>query len=98
MLVIFAFDEELEDIDIVDVPINAVDDLEKEQKEFFKWIFNKDNNHEYWIVKNGEKTACSYDSEAFVKWFNEKHSGEEKARVVEQCAKKQIEDTPILYF
>ena len=30
MLVVFAYDEELEDIDVVDMPINAVDDFEKE--------------------------------------------------------------------
>jgi len=98
MLVVFAFDEELEDIDIVDMPINTIDDLEEEQKEFFEWLFNKDNNHEYWIIRNGEKTTCSYDSRAFVKWFDEKKQGAEKAMIVEQYAKKKIEDMPILYF
>jgi len=98
MLVILAFDEDLEDIDIIDVPNITIDNLEKIQTDFFKWIFDKKNDHDYWVIKSGEKTSCAYDSLAFIKWMNEKYPVLGHVKLIEQCAKKPDKPMPILYF
>lgn len=51
MLVVFACDENLEDIDIVNLPTDDVNDLAELQGSFFAWMFDKSNEHEYWIIK-----------------------------------------------
>lgn len=96
MLVILAFDENLEDIDIVDIPEN-INNLEEIQEIFFKWLFNENTNHNYWVFKNGIKKYCSYDSEAFVEWFN-KNLNYGKMKIIEKHANKPQINLPILYF
>ena len=37
------------------------------KKIFFDWLFDKNNNHKYWIIVQGEKVACEYGTQAFKK-------------------------------
>ncbi|MGF6907927.1 hypothetical protein [Fusobacterium sp. PH5-44] len=96
MLVVFAFDENLEDIDIVEVSEN-INNLEEIQEIFFKWLFNKNENHKYWVIENEIKKYCSYDSEAFIEWFNN-NLNYGKMKMVKKHADKPQENLPILYF
>lgn len=59
MIINCFYDEDMEYADIIYLPNIGlrVDDL---QEAFFKWLFNKNNNHKYWIIVNGEKKACKY--------------------------------------
>lgn len=72
--------------DIIECPAFILNDLKSYQNEFTEWLYDKTNDHAYWMYKDGEKYGCSYRSEAFVEWLNkfilDKH--EEKAKVVEQ--------------
>jgi len=68
MQIIVRFDM---DGDIIDVPQIIADNITKYQDEFLEWLFNDENDHEYWFYENGEKFGCSYRSEAFVGWLNE---------------------------
>ncbi len=70
MLINVFFDEELTDVDVIDIPQYVFEDIENIQKGFFRWLFDKNNNHAYWICVNGDKKYCSYRSEAFVEWLN----------------------------
>lgn len=69
MIINCFYDEDMEYADIIYLPDIGlkVDDL---QDAFFKWLFNKNNNHKYWIIVNGEKKACKYGVDAFIDWFN----------------------------
>ena len=42
--------EDSECVDIIEVPYNIFE-LEKIQSDFFKWIFDKNINHKYWIIE-----------------------------------------------
>ena len=37
--------------------ITVIDILEKHE-EFFKWLFDIKNNHQYWKIVNGQKMYC----------------------------------------
>lgn len=72
-----------EDIaDIIFIP-DILNDISSLQTEFLKWLFDKDNNHEYWVFSNGEKIYCRYGTDAFVKWINDNklYVFSEKAKV-----------------
>ncbi|ACL21998.1 hypothetical protein Dhaf_3985 [Desulfitobacterium hafniense DCB-2] len=58
------------DADIIDCPVDISDSLIEYRNKFIDWLYDKQNNHSYWIYKNGEKYGCSYRSEAFVEWLN----------------------------
>lgn len=100
MLVNILYDETGQDADIADLPERFADSLEKVQEEFFRWLFNKDNDHGYWVIEDGEKKYCSYDSEAFVSWLNDYQlaKGEPEASVVEKNVKQIDHDLPELFF
>lgn len=55
--------------DVIIVPDN-VENIEEIQLDFFKWLFDKKNNHKYWVYEDGEKKYCSYGVDAFVEWLN----------------------------
>jgi len=58
------------DADLIDCPNEICDDISKYQTKFLKWLFDKNNDHKYWVYKNGEKFGCCYRSNAFVEWLN----------------------------
>ena len=57
--------------DVVDVPKDIAKDLKKYQLQCDKWLFNKKNNHEFWIERgSNKKYAVNTCSEAFVYYLN----------------------------
>lgn len=82
------YDEDMEYADIIYLPDleSGVDEL---KEEFFKWMFNKNNNHKYWIIADGEKKGCEYGIDAFVDWFNNIYNSDNsvKAFVIKSNAK-----------
>lgn len=94
-------DKYLKNVDIIDIPERIFQDIEDLQQSFFKWIFNKSNDHKYWVLgDNGEKIYCSYCVDAFIEWLNEYtiHDMEEKARCVQMNVEKVLNNKPIIYF
>jgi hypothetical protein len=87
-------------VDILYIPDSPQIDIESQQNAFFKCLFDKSNNHEYWKIIDGEKTYCEYDAEAFVKWLNEEVyvNISEKAQVVEKNTFTKILDSTVLLF
>ncbi len=78
--------------------IQEIDILQK-QEEFFKWLFDINNNHQYWKIVNGQKKYCEYGIDAFVLWLNEEvyKDIEEKAQVLNEFT-GSYSDSIILYF
>jgi uncharacterized protein YgfB (UPF0149 family) len=52
------------------VPKDIKENLEEYRKNFLSWLYDKENNHNYWIYENGEKFVCCYRSEALIEWLN----------------------------
>ena len=67
------YDEDKEYADIIYLPDVGLN-VYKLQEKFFKWMFDKNNNHKYWIIVDGEKKACKYGIDAFVDWINGEYS------------------------
>ncbi|SCJ29071.1 Uncharacterised protein [uncultured Clostridium sp.] len=88
------------DIDIIDVPASIGKKIECVQKEFFIWMFDKNNDHEYWVIENGKKKYCSYGTLEFVEWINNNYLLNSSARAsIVACNLTCIEsDNPTLYF
>lgn len=91
-------EENLRYVDIIMIPDEVAENLDQVVNEFFNWMFDKSNDHKYWVREDGKKKYCSYTSEAFVDWFNKFLAKEEKAAII-AVSSEQIDDTlPILYF
>ncbi len=91
--------EDSECVDIIEVPYNIFE-LEKIQSDFFKWIFDKNINHKYWIIENGEKKYCSYGTDAFIDWLNDTilRDNNEKAYILKSNTSNYNENDKSLYF
>lgn len=100
MLVNITFDDEdnLRCVDIVDMPNEIVNNLDEVVNEFFAWMFDKSNNHEYWVIEGGEKKYCSYSTEAFIDWLNQYIIKEERAAIITISARQIDENLPMIYF
>jgi len=88
------------DSDLIDCSNDIYDNIEKYQTEFFKWLFDKNNEHKYWICKNGKKFGCCYRSDAFVEWLNKFviNDNTKKAKVVESYISIISKCDKIIYF
>ena len=99
MIINCFYDEDMEYADIIYLPDIGlrVDDL---QEAFFKWLFNKNNNHKYWIIVNGEKKACKYGVDAFIDWFNHIYISDNsvKAYIIKENAEKWDDEEKYLIF
>ncbi len=86
--------------DIISVPDGIVGKIKKIQNAFDKWLYDKSNDHRYWILTNGKKSAVSFDSQAFVDYINCVYleSSEEKAILSVANAEKLEDGIPVLYF
>ena len=99
MIINCFYDECMEYADIVYLP-NIKIDIEILQEYFFKWMFDKKNNHKYWVIINSEKVYCQYGTQAFVEWFNQhivKHSME-KAYIVKENATSWDDNNESIIF
>jgi hypothetical protein len=100
MIVNICFDDNIQDVDIVDIPEEILKNIDGIQKDFLKWLFDKHNDHKYWVLDGNEKKYCEYRSEAFVEWINENlvKSLESKAIVIEKYANNINCNFPIICF
>lgn len=100
MLVNITFDDEesLRYVDIVNIPDEVAENLDEVVSEFFKWMFDKTNNHKYWVMEENKKKYCSFTTEAFIDWINEFIAKEEKATII-AISSRQIDETlPVIFF
>ena len=84
------------DCDIIDLALQDFETVRILQGIFFKWLYNKDNDHEYWVYRNGQKIGCAYDTIAFINWVNKYYSSC-AAQIIEQHTRAH-DDYPTIYF
>lgn len=97
MKIVIAFDI---GADIIEVPQNIEDKLNKYQNSFLNWLSDESVNHDYWMYENGEKHGLCYRSDALVEWLNDFIFTEEivKARVIEEGIYEWDDSLPVIYF
>ena len=100
LFVYACFDKSIDDFDIIDLPEEIVDKIDTIQPQFFKWLFDKKNNHDYWICEDGVKMYCSYGSEAFIDWLNNYilDRSAKKATIIERCSINIKSEYPTIHF
>lgn len=88
------------DFDIVDVPNIIGDNVRTYQLACDKWLYDKNNNHDFWIIKNNKKYAIATSSEAFVYYINNILFCGEKASIVKKELNLDSLDLsrPTLYY
>lgn len=87
--------------DIINVPDSIVNQIKKYQNKCDKWLYNKLNNHEFWIKdENGKKLGVGICSEAFVYWLNEfvLKNNDKKAVIVKRDLEKYDSSLPTLFY
>ena len=82
-MLINVFYEDPSDCDLVEIGDHSPQEIEKLQASFFKWLFDENNDHEYWEYRDGRKFGCAYDAQAFIKWLNDTRL-EPSARMIKQ--------------
>lgn len=89
--------EDSNTFDVIYIPKHISEIIIGLQGEFFKWLFDKKNNHPYWRYINHEKAYCEYDTNAFIKWINERilHDSSEKAFI---CGNKELNCQNTIFF
>ncbi len=89
-----------EEVDIIDVPLNLLEDINSYQEQFWKWLFDKNTEHKYWYYNNGEKDGCCYRSDAFVEWLNlfPLSNQNEKASILSEYTTNYDRNLPSIYF
>ena len=88
------------DADIIQVPGEIARNIRKYQREFDKWLYDKENDHGYWVMANGQRRGVAFDTQAFVDYLNAYplQESDEKAVLAEQRIAQIPEGLPILYF
>lgn len=70
------------DADVIECPQYVADNLKSYQRKFDKWIYDRKNQHGYWVKDpaDGGWAVC-FDGEAFLNWLNNNvlTDGDEKA-------------------
>lgn len=82
------------------VPDYIANDIKKYVKMFDKWLLDKDNNHGYWIKRNGRNFGVCFDVNAFVFYLNEYVVKEKKDKVyiLEEESTATVQDDDILIY
>lgn len=101
MLVNVSFEEKEESltyVDVIDVPQKIAMNIDSLQAKFFEWMFDKENNHRYWVIRDGMKKYCNYSTEAFIDWLNTYILNDEKATMIASSTKQIDLNLPVIYF
>ena len=72
-----------EDTEYIRCPAKVGRNIRQLQREFDKWLYDRENNHPYWEValvnEEGNKFyGVCFDAEAFVYWLNNIRFGKRK--------------------
>jgi len=87
------------DYDIVELPEAVTDErLCELQEEFFRWLFNKDNDHQFWVSEGGEKKYCEYRGDAFVYFLNQYEKFAQSTSIIRQSFVEMPEGEYYLEF
>jgi len=89
MIVKVGFEYE-DDIEYMICPTKVGRNIKRLQKDFFKWLYNRENNHPYWEVFEEDEEGniiygVCYRTDAFVYWLNNVRftKGKKVARLIE---------------
>ena len=95
-MLINIFYDSSDDCDLIDLSLQSFESVKKIQNSFLKWLYDKNNDHEYWVYRKGQKIGCAYDTNAFINWINQFHS-DYTARIIKQHVSIS-NDYPTIYF
>ncbi len=87
-------------INIISVPDHIADHIQHYQQKFDSWLFDKANDHGYWVIINGKKEAVSFGTNAFLDYLNsyEISPNDEKATLFQEEVSEHPQDIPCIYF
>lgn len=86
--------------DLVAVSDGIFHDIHAIRLNFDKWLYDKTNEHGYWVCVDGKKKAVSFDTTAFIHFLNDVYmpKGEQKAIVLQHKVESIPSDVPLLFF
>jgi hypothetical protein len=84
--------------DVIEISQNILPEIKKLQDDFLKWLFDKNNNHDYWWYENGNKVGCSYRSEAFCEYLNKFYLAGSGAKTVISDTQEYDGTLPVIDF
>lgn len=87
--------------DVINVPDEIGTQIKKYQKKCDKWLYNKNNNHQYWEKDEyGKKLGVGICSDAFVYWLNSfvLNDSEQKAAVLKRNLPEYDSSLPTIFY
>lgn len=86
--------------DLIMVPDSVSQNIHEIRLKFDKWLYDKSNNHDYWVYIEGKKKAVSFDTIAFVHYLNDVYlpHSKEKASVFQEKVESISSGVPVLFF
>ncbi|WP_078410722.1 hypothetical protein [Priestia abyssalis] len=58
------------DSQYIQCPAKVGRNIRQLQMEFFDWLFDRNNDHKYWVYHEEAGYGVDYDAEALVYWLN----------------------------
>ena len=87
--------------DVINVPDKIGTQIKKYQKKCYKWLYNKDNDHQYWEKDEyGKKLGVGIFSDAFVYWLNSfvLNDSEQKTVVLKRNLQEYDSSLPTIFY
>lgn len=86
--------------DLIMVPDSVFENIHEIRSKFDKWLYDKSNDHGYWVYVEGKKRAVSFDTTAFVRYLNDVYlpDSKESASVLQERVEWISADVPMLFF
>ena len=84
--------------DIISIPDHIGTNLEDLIHKFDEWIYDKNNDHEFWIYVDGEKRAVEVGTDSFLEYLNKYQLcySKEKAYIVHKELQEIPEGMPVM--
>ena len=95
-MLIYVFYNSSDDCDLIDLSTQSFESVKTIQTLFLRWLFDKNNEHDYWMYREGQKYGCAYDTNAFIHWLNQFHP-DYAAKLIRQHVRIG-NDHPTLFF
>lgn len=96
-LINLVFDEELNEVDILEVPDHIADNIEHYVVEFNRWLFDPENRKRFLAPYKGH-LELAIGTEEFLWWLNFYHSSEKESSTIIRQHTTFCPSSPVAYF
>ena len=86
--------------DLIIVPDDVFQNISEIRLKFDKWVYDKSNDHGYWVYIDGKRKAVSFDTMAFIHYLNDVYMPDckERTTILQEKVESISSNVPVLFF